>query len=264
MSVNTYLGSLASKLVLSTNEKSSIVSSIGTLRNRLNSHFGASITEQFQFGSSTRGTILPRKADSNSDIDYMVIFDTSDNEYNPQTYLNQLRRFADARYKTSEISQSNPTIVLSLNHIKFELVPAIDRLFFSGYKIPSESSSWSDWISTDPNGNNQDLQDMNRSNRNNIKPLVRLIKYWNAQNAHPLTSYALEQHILSKSFLFCRTLKDYFYKFWSGFGCDYDAAQYIKVKVESAKQHARNAKHYEANGMSVKAESEIKKIVPAL
>jgi len=125
MSVNSYLTSLASDLVLSSDEKSNILVSNITLKTRLKSYFGSQITNHFQFGSNTRGTILPRKADCNSDIDYMVVFDTSDGKKKPQTYLNRLKNFAESKYSRSEIHQSHPTMVLSLNHIKFELVPAI-------------------------------------------------------------------------------------------------------------------------------------------
>lgn len=138
MSVNTHLTDLASNLVLSDSEKSSISASITTLESRLDAYFGSNITERFQFGSNTRGTILPRKADSNSDIDYMVVFDTSDGQKKPQAYLDRLKKFSETKYSTSEISQSNPTIVLSLNHTKFELVPALNNY---GYQIPSPASS---------------------------------------------------------------------------------------------------------------------------
>jgi hypothetical protein len=261
MSVNSHLLSLASDLVLSEQEKSSISTSISTLSSRLASYFGSDVTSKFQFGSSTRGTILPRKADSNSDIDYMIVFDTSDGQKKPQTYLGRLKRFAEAKYSTSEISQSNPTIVLSLNHIRFELVPAI---YNYGYQIPSPASSWTEWTSTDPTGTNNALQDKNKAENYQIKPLVRLLKYWNARKSHPFRSFELEQYIVGKNFWSCSALKDYFYNLWSGFNCTHDTAQYIKDMVESAKAHARKAKEYEDDGMPATAESEIKKIVPAL
>lgn len=162
MTVSTQLTTLASDLVLSDNEKSSISTSITTLSSRLNFYFGSNVTSHFQFGSNTRGTILPRKANSNSDIDYMVFFDTSDGQKKPQAYLDRLKKFAETKYSTSEISQSSPTIVLSLNHIKFELVPAIDDY---GYQIPSPASSWTEWISTDPTGANQAIQDKNKAEK---------------------------------------------------------------------------------------------------
>jgi Second Messenger Oligonucleotide or Dinucleotide Synthetase domain len=261
MSVNTHLTDLASSLVLSSTEEASISTSINTLSSRLQSHFGNTITSQLQFGSSTRGTILPRKADSGSDVDYMVVFSTSDGKMKPQTYLDRLKRFAETKYSTSEIKQSHPTVVLSLNHIAFELVPAV---YEYGYQIPSPASSWTDWISTDPSGTNQKLQDKNKSENFQIKPLVRLIKYWNATKGHPYTSFSLEQYIVSKYFWSCSALKDYFYSFWEGFNYNFDTAQYVKDYVDSAKSHAAKAKELEQNNMPASAEAEIKKIVPSL
>ncbi|MBE9053181.1 nucleotidyltransferase [Nostocales cyanobacterium LEGE 11386] len=261
MSVNSHLTSLASTLVLSDEEKLSISTSINTLSSRLTSHFSNTVTSHFQFGSSTRGTILPRKVDNHSDIDYMVVFNISDGQKKPQTYLDRLRRFVELKYSRSEIYQSHPTIVLSLNHINFELVPAI---YNYNYQIPSPASSWLEWTSTDPLGTNQLLQDKNKNNNYQIKPLVRLVKYWNTCKGHPFPSFSIEQHILSRSFSQCSLLKDYFYEFWSGFNCTYDTAQYIKDMVNSAKQYAIKAKEYENNNMPIHAEMEIKKIVPSL
>jgi len=264
MSVNSYLTTLASSLVLSEQEKLSIATSIKTLSYRLQLHFGNNITEHFQFGSSTRGTILPRKADKDSDIDYMVVFNTSDTHKKPQTYLNYLRYFVENKYFSSEIYQSYPTIVLSLNHIKFELVPAIQGYF--SYKIPSPSSYENEWISTEPSKTNQTLQDKNVSNNFQIKPLVRLIKYWNTKEGKIFTSFSIEEYIISQYFFSSKfsSLKDYFYEFWSAFSYPYDTAQYIKDKVERAKRYAKQAKDYENRNQPALANLEIQKIVPSL
>jgi hypothetical protein len=150
---------------------------------------------------------------------------------------------------------------LSLNHIKFELVPAV---YNGGYQIPSPASSWMEWMYTDPSGANKAIQDKNKTENYQIKPLVRLIKYWNAKQGHPFTSFDLEQYIVGKYFFSCTTLKDYFYALWRDFDCTYDTAQYIKDKVSRAKSYAAKAKVYEGNNMPITAENEIKKIVPEL
>ncbi len=261
MTVNSYLTNLASSLVLSSDEKSSILISIATLKIRLESYFGSEITKHFQFGSSTRGTILPRKADSKSDIDYMIVLDTSDGKKKPQTYLSRLKKFAENKYSTSEIYQSHPTIVLSLNHIKFELVPAI---YEWGYQIPSPASDWMDWMSTDPNATNQELTNKNNSENYKIKPVIRLIKYWNASQGHPYNSFSLERYIVDIFFWSCTAVKDYFYSFWSGFDYNWGTPKYIKDKVDRAKKYAEKAKQYEDDYMPASAETEIKKIVPEL
>jgi tRNA nucleotidyltransferase (CCA-adding enzyme) len=150
MSVLSHLTKRASDAVLSGTEKDSISKSISTLKNRIDSYFGSDVTNHFQFGSSTRGTILPRSMDGHSDIDYMVIF--KDDGSKPQTFLNRLKRFVDYYYSRSEIYQSSPTIVLELNHIKFELVPA--KEVWGQKYIPDGKG---DWMTTNPNDFNDTL-----------------------------------------------------------------------------------------------------------
>ncbi len=261
MTVNSHLLTTASSLVLSSAENSSITSSISTLKLRLASYFGSDISEHFQFGSSTRGTILPRNADSNSDIDYMVVFDTRSGQYKPQTYLDKLRRFAVAKYATSEIKQSHPTIVLSLNHISFELVPAINSY---GYQIPSPSKDFLDWMHTNPAEANRVIREKNGRENSQIKPLVRLVKYWNAKNGHCFTPFSLESSIVETHFWGCSTLKDYFYFYWNSFNYSYDTPQYIKDKVDLAKRRIASAKNYEDSEYYAAAEVEIKKVIPEL
>ena len=38
----------------------------------------------------------------NSDVDYMLIFDNSDNK-KPQSFLDRIKKFAETKYSTSEI-----------------------------------------------------------------------------------------------------------------------------------------------------------------
>ncbi|WP_412678262.1 SMODS domain-containing nucleotidyltransferase [Bacillus toyonensis] len=78
---------LSSNLVLSPVENVNITTSISTLSRRLNLYFNnGELHNHFQFGSSTRGTILPRRVDSNSDVDYMVVF-KNPKGYTPETLL---------------------------------------------------------------------------------------------------------------------------------------------------------------------------------
>lgn len=263
MTVLTHLNNLSSELVLTDTEKSNISVSLNTLAAKLNAYFGSDVKEHFSFGSYPRVTILPRKADAHSDVDYMIVFSTTDGQKKPQTYLDRLKKFANEKYSTSEIYQSHPTLVLSLNHIKFELVPAV---YNYGYMIPSPSpsSSWQEWTYTDPAKANQALLDKNIANNYAIKPLVRLIKYWNAKQGYPYTSFSLEQYIINRYYFGCSSLKDYFYQFWSDFNANFGDSQTTKDKVARAKKYAAEAKSLESNNCPYLAEDEIKKIVPAL
>jgi len=262
VSVNSHLIDVSSTLVLSETEKDSISTSITTLATRLNSYFETGIVNQFRFGSSVRGTILPRSVDSNSDIDYMVVFPSDSQVYKPQTYLNRLKSFVEYRYSTSEIFQSHPTIVLSLSHIKFELVPALST--WSGYNIPSPSNYLFDWIETAPFAFNEKVNDANKKYDYKIKPLIRLVKYWNVLKSKPFTSYSLEDYIAGQFFFGCNSLRDYFYQFWADFTVNSSWSQSTQNKVTSAKKAVEEIKQLEIDGYPLTAENKISKLLPKL
>jgi len=263
MSVLNYLESTSSSLVLSSNELSNITASINTIGNRINTYFGSHVKEHFKFGSSTRGTILPRKYDNSSDIDYLVIFDNYNN-YKPQTLLNQLKGFVEKYYSKSEIHQSHPTMVLELLHIKFELVPAM-KDDGGTISIPSSLSGYSDWMTTDLNGFNSKLTTANVNNKSLIKPLVRLMKYWNVKKVdRGYSSFELEKWIIERSFYGYNNLKDYLFKCIDDLSYNCDTWQYIKTAVDNAKKIVNNVRQYEKYGKTASAESEIKKLIPAL
>jgi hypothetical protein len=256
MSVISYLESRASGAVLSGAEETSINTSIATIKARLSNHFGAGLAEHFRFGSSTRGTILPRSMDENSDIDYMVVF--SDSGYTPQTYLDRLKRFADIYYSSSDIKQSSPSIVLQLNHIKFDLVPALKQVY-SGYRIPNGPNNWQD---TNPNDFNASLTAKNNAEAYKIKPAIRLIKFWNAQAGDIFDSYSLERYVVGLTFFGVSNLRDYLFTIVDNLSLSYEQAQWRKDKLARAKEIVANVRRYEREEMPVTAEAEVKKLIP--
>lgn len=255
MSVLSFLTDTASSAVLSFSEQSSITTSIATLQSRMALYFDTGVIEQhFRFGSSTRGTILPRSMDEQSDIDYMVVF--SDRSATPQTYLNRLKAFVERRYGSSEIYQSNPTIVLELNHIKFDLVPAT-KGWFGELQIPNGSGGW---MTTNPNDFNVTLEAKNKEHRSLIKPTIRLFKYWNATAGFPFQSFELEKWVCGLSFWFLANQKDYFLAVVDNLNTNTSNPQWVNNEITRAKAIVANVRRYEKSQMPAMAESEIKKM----
>ena len=264
MSVNSYLEDLSSSLVLKDEEKSSIELSITTLQRRLDSYFANKVIEQHRFGSSTRGTILPRKTDENSDIDYMIVFNTSDYTYKPQTYLNYLKDFAEKYYSSSEIHQSNPVVVLELNHIKFDLVPARkENYYYSSayYYIPSPSNYLSEWKNTDPWGYDQELLAKNKNHNYKIKPLIRIMKYWNSLVGHAFISFDLEKYITNSYFSYENLLSEFFYTVWSNFSIQSGWPQRVIDAVTKVKNEVSEIKDLDYRGYDNQAEERLRKII---
>lgn len=198
MSLNGYLNRLAKVAMVRDLERRQIDLSVAAIQKRIKMHFGDAVVEQRVFGSYQRKTLLPRFMDESSDVDLMVVF--RDDDTKPQTHIERLRRFADKWYPHSAKSQSSPTFALELNHIRFELVPAIEGWIWSGTKIPAPRSDRNDWLETDPESFSAELEQKNQKNNNLIKPLCRVIKYWNIQMGCPYESYALEQMIVEHGY----------------------------------------------------------------
>ncbi len=214
-SLNGKLGQLANQYYISygTNEQKKIDASVATLKSRLKLHFGTNLLSVVEFGSYKRDTILPRDYDEHSDVDLMIFFNHASLQVSPGTYRNYLINFADKRYSRSEVYKSNPTVVLELDHIKYDLVPAYEETYlWSTTKtiyIPQTESSW---MTTDPHGFNTELTRVNSANGSNIKKVIRLLKAWNAKAGYPIASYTLEQEIARMNYWWCNTLEDYFFK----------------------------------------------------
>jgi hypothetical protein len=255
MSVLSFLTDTASSAVLSATEQSSIATSITTLQSRMSLHFDSgAIAQHFRFGSSTRGTILPRSMDERSDIDYMVVF--SDSSATPQTYLNRLKAFVERRYGSSEIYQSSPTIVLELNHIKFDLVPAT-KTWLGEIQITNGAGGW---MTTNPNDFNATLEAKNKEHKSLIKPTIRLFKYWNATAGFPFQSFEMEKWVCGLSFWFLANQKDYFFAVIDKLSTDSSYSQRVNAEITRAKAIVTNVRKYESDDMPATAEKEIKKL----
>ena len=258
MSVLTYLTSLSSQLVLSTEERISIGVSLGFLKTKLsNWSHSSDIQEQAVFGSYDRDTILPRKYDEGSDVDYMIVF-KNPNQLQPETFRSWLKKFAEEKYTRSEIYLDYPTTVLELSHIKFELVPAIKPMWGT-YMIPDNTTIFSKWQSTNPFTLKNTITEANKINHN-IRPLIRVMKYWNVLNGKPYASYELEQKIANMPFWYSKNLEECFYVFVEALMADYSMSQANKNAVNKLKNLARQAQYYKHMGLDGLAENEIKTI----
>lgn len=264
MTINSYLTGIATGAILRDEEKEGIQRSLANLQSRLNAHFGAQVSKHLVFGSYSRGTILPRSMDAHSDVDYMVIF--SDSGLQPQSYLDRLRRFAEVKYPRSEVAQSHPTVALELNHIRFELVPALPG-WWSVLQIPARGSGYQTWQDTDPNGFNDKLSGANQTYGNQIKPLVRVMKYWNAVAGYPFESYALEQQVVGYGYGFfglmtSRQLGDYFYQIVDALDVGLFSPQWKRDAIARLKQLVSQARGLEQAGQIAQAEATMAKLLP--
>lgn len=263
MSVNTYLVRVARSLVLDANESSSIKKSIETLENRLlNWSKYDEVSGHRVFGSFSKETILPRWADEESDVDYMLIFDYYKHQYKAQTYLDWVKEFVSSKYTTSDIYQDYPTMVLELNHIKFEISPGIrmwgDTLPY--YQIPAPKSSIVEWINTNPFTDIERLTKKNSEEHYYIKRLARVLKYINVKLGRPLKSYRIEEYLITKVFWGDSTFADYFFHAIKDFPY-WEAPTYMQDRIKHFIASANSIKEDDDAGYHNIAESNLAKLI---
>jgi len=262
MTVLGYLEKLASDLNIAEKENESISKSIDTIKYRLETYFDNELEEVLQFGSTTRNTMLPRSADSQSDVDYLIVFNS---DYNPQTYLNKLKRFAEKYYSYSYARQASPAVVLELNHLMFDLVPG-QKSFFLGYRIPAPGDfSFEKWKFTDPLSLNIAIDEMNKQNGYKLKQAIRILKYWNAKNRYVFNSFELEQLLVEHSYYRCNNLKEYFYE---AVGCvsyrNWFIPEYKKTKLSLLEQKKAFIKSMDEMGHPDESLRELEVLIPQI
>lgn len=192
-----YLSDLAKKLKLSTTEADGIQTSVTAIINKLKEYFkDDGLKEVFAFGSYDRNTLLTRKADTESDVDILIVFE--EKRWEAQTYLNKLKQFAETNYPRSEAYQAHPTITIELLKIKFELVPCIYKEEFleeGKYLIPNPGKTEFEWIKTDPHSLKSKINYYNNT-RPVLIDLILLYKHWNIHNGRLYSTFTVETFLL--------------------------------------------------------------------
>lgn len=256
-----YLKNLVAKLKLDDSEVQKIQTSLDVVVNKLKDYFkDDGLKEVIPFGSYDRNTLLTRKADEESDIDILIIFE--EKRWQSQTYLNKLKQFAETNYPRSEAYQDHPTISIELTNIKFELVPCIfkeDNFENEKYLIPNPGKTEFEWIKTEPNSLKNQINNYNTS-KPTLIDLILLYKHWNIQHGRLYSTFTVETFLL-KNFNYSEDLCYNFYKIIDDLHFNNPKNEQNALSTK-AKQQKSSIELLISKGMHDQAIAELKKIVP--
>ena len=260
--LNNHLRRISSELFIKYNgeERAKIDKSIDNIITKLEDYFDDEVDELIVFGSYSRDTILPRRFDANSDIDLLIQFNTKGyDKLQPESYRNQLRKFAQENYPYSIVTKDHPSVVLELNHIKFDLVPAIfdEGFFYDSIEIPDKNGGW---METEPDKFNDTLTKANTTYNSIVKPVIRLVKYWNASHGYPYFSFELETAIANMDFSNDNFESGFFYAVRKL--STYNLPSWATQKVDVLKSDAKWVKEYLDRKDIFKAKKTLERILP--
>ncbi len=141
-------------------------------------------------GSYSRNTILRQERD----IDIMVslspvkYWETYKSNSSGLVYL--VRNALNKEYTKSEVTSSGAAVVMEMTVFNVDVVPVFPRKD-GGYLVADGQNGWK---STDPNVHFK-LMEGHKKQDELLKPLVKLLKYWNFCNGSVLQSFHLEMMI---------------------------------------------------------------------
>jgi predicted nucleotidyltransferase len=240
--------------MLSSDKKKKIDISIEYFKEKIWGHFQDRLLEVVVFGSYSRDTIIPIE---DADVDIVAIYRTK--EFQPETYLKQIKTFCEEIYPRSEIYQDHPTIVIDMEHIKFEVVPSY-YISTGVVKIPAPHSKELKWVNTNPKDLITKVANKDKNNKNLILPIIRILKYWNILNQRPFSSFQIERAIVDKLFN-CTTLKDYFVSAISAIE-EIASNDTQKKAIGKLKDKQRRLRILESNNLIEYIEQELNSFIP--
>jgi tRNA nucleotidyltransferase (CCA-adding enzyme) len=255
MDVNSYYLELAKSLKFSTDRRQRIDTSIEYFKQKIWGEFQDRLLEVVVFGSYSRETNICN--DDEEDVDIVVIYKTR--ELQPDTYLKQIKTFCEDTYNRSKIYQDHPTIVIDMEHIKFEIVPSV-YVSTGVVKIPAPKSKELRWVNTNPKELLTKVQTKDRNNKNLIIPVIRILKYWNTLNDRTFTSFQIEKAIIEKPYT-STTIREYVS---SAIAAIEEIATNDKQKnaIKNLKEKIRRVRLLETNNFNEYIELELKKFLP--
>ncbi len=177
---------LLTDLALTEDQMKVAVTRHGTLRAFLKDRF-ALAEDPWLTGSYSRQTIVRQ----DRDIDVMAAFSVgkywTNYENNSNAFVSLLREALNKQYGRSDVSTSGAAVVMAMTVFNVDVVPAFKRTG-GGYLISDGADRWKP---TNPPSHAQLMKDRNTADPR-LKPVVKLVKYWNIVNDAKLESFHIE------------------------------------------------------------------------
>ncbi len=156
------------------------------------------VDSTFVNGSYERDTII-RPLD---DVDIFAVLNRKEwsDEYgvlpDPQSVLtkikNKLNSLSDYKDK---VTQDRPCVTVKLSDKNFDVLPSFEESY-GGYLIPNYDLA--SWTYTYPEQLTNNLNECHRNNNYKIKPMVKVVKYWNREkNKKRVPSFQVEETMIT-------------------------------------------------------------------
>ncbi len=190
--VSSGFTALLSRLDLTSDQSTTAAARSKGLKDFINNTF--TMAEQaFTIGSYRRGTLIrpERDIDLFAPLDYQTYKGRYDNA--SRAFLYFIRDKLNDGYSKTKTSSREVAVLLDFSVIRADVVPAFNRKG-GGYFIPNGKNGWQ---ATNPPFHTRLINNRDNELENRLKPLIRLMKFWNISNGGHLRSFHVELMVWS-------------------------------------------------------------------
>jgi hypothetical protein len=178
---------LIRRLLLTTDQAETASTRVAGLRDYMSADFTMA-EKAFTIGSYRRGTLVrtERDVDLLAPLSYGTYVELY--KRGSRAFLYFVRDGLNKRYSQTKVSSREVAVFLDFTVIRADVVPAFRRKG-GGYVIPDGKNGWT---STNPPYHTRLVNDRDTALDHRLKPIIKLMKFWNIQNGGHLRSFHVE------------------------------------------------------------------------
>jgi hypothetical protein len=185
--VSAAFGELLNRLVLTGDQSDTAATRVATLQEFFDSTFTMA-ERALTIGSYRRGTLIrpERDIDLLAALSYSTYRERYDDDSRALLYF--VRDKLNEGYAQTKVSSRGVAVLLDFTIIRADIVPAFQRRG-GGFFIPDGKKGWT---ATNPPYHARVIKERDDALNGHLKPLIRLMKFWNIQNGGHLRSFHVE------------------------------------------------------------------------
>ena len=178
---------LRDRFLLTQNQSESAKTKVASIKSFFNEQF-VMAESAITVGSYARGSIIrvERDVDILAPLSYPKYRETYDDD--SQAFLYMVRDALNAKFGSTTVSSKKVAVKLDFTSIAVDVVPCFVRQG-GGYFMPNGSGKW---MATNPPFHTTFMNEANAEHDAKLRPLVKLMKFWNIANGHHLSSLHVE------------------------------------------------------------------------
>jgi hypothetical protein len=192
------------------------IAGIVSYLNRVYYKIHSETKNSFPVGSRAKNTAIrpPRDADIYFLLPVEVYCRIKDHKGNKQSaLLQEIKRYLAISYPNTEISGDGQVVVVNFDSYRVEVIPAFELATLGRYLI-CDTHNGGSYKKTAPLEELKMIEMADLANAGNLRPLIRMLKAWQAECSVPIKPFHLELIAIEFMAQSPWRLKDWFYFDW--------------------------------------------------